>query len=174
MNSNVLTLKAAAGFDTGLGGHSKVQGSIHANLRKHWSLDRLLFIIGAILEYAFGLYVGAVIGWTSGWYAGSIYVECTHPVYFSNAAELSEIVEWARLAPCEFGDCGKLVGAVAGAIAIMITNRRLHTKQIVSLYENGVTEPEDIARALGKSVRRTRRKLIRLHRCLAAGRKGVG
>jgi hypothetical protein len=97
-----------------------------------------------------------------GWYAGNVYVEHVQPVYFSNPAELTAIVEWSRITPHEFGGFGKLVGALAGMAIIAAVNSKLLTQRIVSLCEKKITDPVDIASALGKNVRLIHWKLNRL------------
>jgi hypothetical protein len=100
--------------------------------------------------------------WVLGWYAGNVYVEHVQPVYFSNPAELTAIVEWSQITPHEFGGFGKLVGALAGMAVIAAVNSKLLTQRILSLCEKEVTDPVDIASTLGKNVRLIHWKLNRL------------
>jgi len=42
-------------------------------------LDRLLFVVKDIVEYAFGMHIGFAIGWLLGLWTGNIYVERVSP-----------------------------------------------------------------------------------------------
>jgi hypothetical protein len=114
-------------------------------------LDWLLFLVGEIVEYSFGMLVGSCIGWILAYHVGNVYVEHFKPVYFSAFSNLDEIIQWAAV-PYGFARNGFVIGAVVGAIAIAIVNSNLLRKRIVSSFKNGVTAPEDIARAIGTSV----------------------
>jgi len=120
--------------------------------------DRLLFFLKAIVEYAFGVHIGIAAGWLFGWYAGNVYVEHFEPVYFS---DLNELRLW-KLMPYDFARNGAVIGVVAGAIAIAIINSKLLSRRVASFYEKEVTDPKDIARALGKSKRRIQKAIKNL------------
>ena len=120
--------------------------------------DRVLFFIKAVVEYAFGMYVGAIVGRLFGQYAGNVYVTHFEPVYLY---DFNELQQWG-LIPYEFAGNGAVIGVVAGVIAVAIINSKLLSQRIVSLYQKGITEPRDIARAFGKSARQIGRKINRL------------
>jgi hypothetical protein len=140
-------------FDAGKSLHS-----FRFNISTEQLLDKLLFFVKAVVEYAFGMHVGYVIGWLVGFYAGEFYVEHFEPMYLD---DLSRLSYW-RLAPREFAGNGALIGLAAGVIAIAIINAKLLNQRIVSLYERGTTNPDDIARALGKSPGQIERRMSKL------------
>ena len=125
---------------------------------KRQLLDELLIFIKWIAEYAFGVHIGFFIGWATGLYVGHFYVEQFEPVYMD---DLSQLSYW-RLAPDMFAKNGAMIGIAAGIIAIAIINSRSLNRRIISLYENGCTNPDNIARRLGKSIGKIDRKMNKL------------
>jgi hypothetical protein len=91
-------------------------------------LDKFLFLIEPVMDYAFGIFMGYILGWLAGLRAGFIYVEHYEPVYFETISLLSK---W-RLMPYEFAKNGAVIGIVAGIIAITIINRTLLNRKIIS------------------------------------------
>ena len=162
MYNHAQTVNAAAGLDAYPHNNRKTQNVVYVNARKRLLLDHLLFFVKRIVEYFFGIYAGAVMGWLLGWHAGNVYVEHFEPVYCSSLAELNGIIQWSLKRPYEFAGIGKLIGALAGALPIVVISRRLLTKRIASMYENGVTNPKDIGRAVGNSVQQVERILDRI------------
>lgn len=132
--------------------------SICGNILKRLLFGRLLFFVKTIVEYAFGMHMGFAIGWLTGWGVGHTYVKYFKPVYID---DLSQLFCW-RLMPYDFARIGAAVGVVVGVIAISLINSRLLSRRVASLYEKDVTEPEDIARALGESERQIRRIVNKL------------
>ncbi len=161
MSTHAETINMTEGFGTYSCNSDNPSQLIPINVSKKQLLSWLLLFVEAIVEYSCGMYMGAAIGWLFGWCAGDVYVEHFKPVYFSDFSGLNEIVQWSQV-PYEFAWNGKLIGAVAGAIVIMVLNSRLLTQRIISLYEKEVIDPEDIARALGKNVRQIQRKINKL------------
>ena len=121
-------------------------------------LDRSLFFIKIIIEYALGIHLGYAIGWLIGLWIGHTYVKYFEPVYLE---DLNQLAYW-RLAPEIFAKNGAIIGIAVGVIAIAIINRRSLNQRIISLYENGCTNPDNIARRLGKSHGKIERKLNKL------------
>jgi len=121
-------------------------------------LNRLLSFIKIIAEYALGIHIGYAIGWLIGLWVGHTYVKHFEPVYFE---DLSQLSYW-RLAPDMFAKNGAMIGIAIGIIAIAIINDRSLKCRIISLYENGCTNPNNIARRLGKSVEKIDRKMNKL------------
>lgn len=121
-------------------------------------LDRLLFFFKGIVEYSFGVYIGAVVGWLLGRCMGKSYVEHFAPVYSS---DLNDIKQWL-LVPYDFARGGAIIGIAAGAIAIAFVNSKLLHQRIIFLHEKRITDPKDIAPLLGKSVRQIKRKINKL------------
>jgi hypothetical protein len=124
--------------------------------------DRVLLLIKAVTEYAFGICVGAAVGWLVGWQTGNVYVERFEPIHFSDFSELDQIIATWSLMPYDFARIGRLIGVAAGVVAIAIANSSFFTKRVISAYENGVIDPERIARLLGRSVRQVERRTNRL------------
>jgi len=120
--------------------------------------DRVLFFVKAVVEYAFGMYIGAIAGGLLGRYAGNVYVTHFEPV---SLYDFNELQRWG-LMPYEFAGNGAVIGMVAGVIVVAIINSILLSQRVVSLYHSGVTEPKDIAQAFGKSARLIGRKINRL------------
>ena len=120
--------------------------------------EKLLSSAKAVAEYAFGMYIGYVIGWLLGLYAGKVYVGHFEPVYLS---DLGEIRLW-EIMPYGFARDGAIIGVVAGAIAIAIINSKLLRQRVVHLCEKGVTEPKDISQVMGKSERQIQKVISRL------------
>ena len=121
-------------------------------------LDRLLFFVKIFAEYALGIHIGYAIGWLIGLWIGHTYVKHFEPVYLE---DLSRLSYW-RLAPNIFAKNGAMIGIAAGAIAIAILNSKSLNRRITSLYESGCTNPNNIARRLGKSVGKIERKMNKL------------
>jgi hypothetical protein len=120
--------------------------------------DRILFFVKAVVEYAFGMYIGTIVGGLLGQYAGNVYVTHFEPVYLY---DFNELQQWG-LIPYEFAGNGAVIGVVAGVIAVAIINSILLSQRTVSLYQKGVTEPRDIARAFGKYDRQIRNRIDKL------------
>lgn len=121
-------------------------------------LDRVLFLAEAVVAYCFGMHMGFAIGWLTGLGVGHAYVEHFKPVYMD---DLSQLSHW-RLMPYDFARIGAAIGVVVGVIAISLINSKLLSRRVASLYKKDVTEPEDIARALGESERQIRRIVNKL------------
>lgn len=94
-------------------------------------LDRLLFAVRGIVEYAFGMHIGFAIGWLLGLWTGNIYTEECEPVYFSGWSELRR---W-ELMPYEFAGCGAIIGVIVGAIVIAVVNSRSSSHKAAALHE---------------------------------------
>ena len=161
MSSPTETVNIRRGFGTYSWNNLKILHLVRLNVSKKQLSSWLLLFVKAIVEYSFGMYLGAAIGFLLGLCAGYVYVEHFEPVYFSDFSDLNEITQWSQI-PYEFARNGKLIGAVIGAIIIMTINSRLLTQKIISLYEKEVTEPKGIALSLGKSVRHIQRKISKL------------
>ena len=117
--------------------------------------DRVLFFVKPIVEYAFGVYMGFVVGWLLGLYVGNIYAEQFKPVYFS---DLTELRQW-MLMPYDLARYAAFIGTIAGVIIIAIINSKLFSRRVLALYEEEITEPKDIARRLGRGERQVQRAI---------------
>jgi len=87
-------------------------------------LDKLLFLVEVIVEYAFGMHIGYFIGWVTGLYVGHFYVERFEPVYLY---DLSQFSYW-RLVPYIFARNAAMIGVAAGMIAIAVIDRSLNKR----------------------------------------------
>jgi hypothetical protein len=135
---------------SGYGGSSN---SLWTDISKGQLLDRLLFIIKPVVEYAFGMHIGFLLGWLIGLGVGHSYVEHFEPAYLEDLHQLSF---WTT-APCMFARYAALAGMTIGVIVIGIINSKLLNQIVTSLCENKTTNPYKIARLLGKSVARIER-----------------
>jgi len=140
-------------FDTGNSLHS-----LSVNISTEQFLDKLLFFIKAVVEYAFGMHIGFAIGWLIGLGVGHAYVEHFKPVYLY---DLSQLSHW-RLMPYDFARNIAIIGVVTGVIAISIINSKLLSQRVISLYEKRVTDPKDIARTLGRRAQQINRRIDKL------------
>ena len=87
-------------------------------------LDKLLSLVEVIVEYAFGMHIGYIIGWVTVLYVGHFYVERFEPVYLN---DLSQLSYW-RLVPDIFARNAAMVGVAAGMIAIAVIDRSLNKR----------------------------------------------
>jgi len=153
MDSYVESIGSIEKFDT-----RKSLHLLNINISAEWFLDRLLCFIKTIVEYALGIHLGYAIGWLIGLWIGHTYVEHFEPAYFD---DLSQLSYW-RLAPNIFAKNGAMIGIAIGVIAIVIVNNKLLNQRITSSYKNGCTNPNNIARLLGKSAGQIERKINKL------------
>jgi len=128
------------------------------NISKEQLLDKLLYFVKAVVEYAFGIHIGYAIGWIIGLCVGHSYVGHFEPVYFD---DLSQLSYW-RLLPYGVAGNSAMIGVAVGVIAIVIINNKLFNQEITSLYKKGITSPNDIARLLGQSVGKIEIKMNKL------------
>jgi NhaP-type Na+/H+ or K+/H+ antiporter len=98
------------------------------NISKEQFLDKLLILIGVVVEYTFGIYIGNTIGWLVGLYVGQSYVEHFGPVYLNDFNQLS----YWRLAPYILARNVAVIGMVVGLIAIAVVNNKPLKKRITS------------------------------------------
>ena len=129
-----------------------------SNIWKDSLLHWLLICVRAFLEYAFGMHIGAAVGYTCGLHVGSLYVEFFKPAHLSG---FDEIRQWLGL-PYVFAVYGVIFGVVAGSAAIAIINDKLLHRRVIALYEQGVTDPEPMARTLIKPKFQIQKAIIKL------------
>jgi hypothetical protein len=132
------------------------------NISKEQLLDKLLIFIKVVVEYAFGMHIGYAIGWLIGLYVGHSYVEYFEPVYLDDLSQLSSLLSYWRSMPYIFARYGAMIGVAIGVIAIAIINNNLLNQRVTSLYKEGITNSNDIARHLCESVGQIERKINRL------------
>jgi hypothetical protein len=130
-------------------------------------LDRLLFFIKPVAEYALGMHIGFAFGWLFGLVAGHIYVRHFEPVYLD---DLNQLSYWTA-APNVFAEYGALTGLIIGVISIVIINGRLLDQRIITLCENGINNPNRIARLLDKNVSQIKRRMNKLAKTGRISRK---
>lgn len=114
----------------------------HIDLFLHW----VSIFLKAALEYALGIHIGAFIGNISGLHFGNLYVEYFKPAYLFS---LEEVRPWQAL-PYKFAIYGLIFGVIAGSAVIAIINGKLLRQRVAALYEQGVTDPQDMAQTLIK------------------------
>lgn len=132
--------------------------SLPINISVWRLLDRMLFFIKPVAEYALGMHIGFAFGWLFGLLAGHIYVRHFQPVYLD---DLNQLSYWTA-APNVFAGYGALTGLIIGVIAIAIINGRLLDQRIAALYGKGVNNPKQIARLLDMSAGQITRKMNKL------------
>ncbi len=128
------------------------------NISKNKLLDKLLFFIKAVVEYAFGMQIGFAVGWLIGLCVGKSFVGHFEPVYLD---DLSQLFYW-RSMPYGFARNGAIIGLAVGVIVITTINNKLLSQRVISLYKKGRTDPKDIARALDESDKRIQRVINNL------------
>ncbi len=132
-------------------------------------LDKLLFLVEPAVEYIFGMHIGFAFGWLIGLCAGHSYVKHFEPTYLD---DLSQLSFW-REAPYVFAKHGALTGLAIGVIAIAIINGTLLNQRVTSLFEKKITNPNEIARLLDKSVGQIERKMNKLVKKGRISRKAI-
>lgn len=75
------------------------------------------------LEYGFGMYVGAVVGWVAGYCSGGIYAEYFEPLYLTDPSAIEEVMRWDQM-PYTFAKAGVFVGAAVGALVMSVASRK--------------------------------------------------
>lgn len=123
-------------------------------------LDKLLYLVNSAVEYIFGMHIGFAFGWLIGLCAGHSYVNHFEPAYLD---DLSQLSFW-REAPYIFAKYGALTGLAIGVIAIAIINDTLLNQKVTSLFEKKITNPNEIARLLDKSVGQIERVINKMVR----------
>jgi hypothetical protein len=130
-------------------------------------LDKLLFFIKPVAEYAFGMHIGFAFGWLFGLVVGHSYVKHFRPVYLD---DLNQLSYWTA-APDMFARYGALTGLIIGVTAILVINGRLLNQRIITLCEKGINNPDEIARLLDKSIGQIKRKMNKLAKTGRISRK---
>lgn len=148
-------------------GSSGSSNSIWTNISMRRPLDGLLFLIEPAAEYAFGIHIGFAFGWLFGLVAGHIYVKHFEPVYLD---DLNQLSYWTA-APNVFAGYGALTGLIIGVIAILVINGKLLNQKVITLCEEGVDNPNEVARLLDKSIGQIKRKMNKLAKTGKIGRK---
>ena len=132
--------------------------SLRMNILTGQLLDRLLFYVKPIAEYAFGMHIGFAFGWLIGLCAGKSYVNHFEPLYLNDLNELA----FLTAAPQLFARYGALSGLIIGILAIQIINNKLLKQGIIELCENRITDPGEIARLLDSNLNKIERKMTKL------------
>lgn len=139
-------------------GNSGCSNLLPINISIWRLLDRLLFFIKPVAEYALGMHFGFAFGWLFGLVAGHSYVRHFEPVYLN---DLNQLSFWTE-APNTFAKYGALTGLMMGVVAIVIINNKLLNQSIIKLCEKGINNPNKIAQLLGSSPGRIGRKISKL------------
>jgi hypothetical protein len=147
--------------------NSNPSNSLWINIPIWQLLDRLLFFIKLVVEYALGMHIGFAFGWLFGLAAGHYYVNHFEPVYLE---DLNQLYFW-KAVPNMFARYGALAGLIIGVVTILIINHKLLNQNIAALYEQGITNPNQIAQLLDKNVGQIKRKMNTLLRAGKINRK---
>jgi hypothetical protein len=147
--------------------NDRCSNSLRINISIRQILDGLLFIIKPVAEYALGMHIGFAFGWLFGLVAGHIYVKHFEPVYLD---DLNQLPYWTA-APNVFAGYGALTGLIIGVIAILVINGKLLNQRVITLCEEGVDNPNEVARLLDKSIGQIKRKMNKLAKTGKIGRK---
>ena len=139
-------------------GNDGCSNSLPINISVQRLLDRLLFFIKPVAEYALGMHIGFALGWLFGLVAGHIYVRHFEPVYLD---DLNQLSYW-KVAPNVFARYGALTGLIIGVISIVIINGKLLGQRIITFCKKGTNNPNQIARLLDKSTSQIKRKMNKL------------
>lgn len=132
--------------------------SFRVNILTGQLLDRLLFVIKPIAEYAFGMHIGFAFGWLIGLCVGKSYVNHFEPLYLNDLNEFA----FLTAAPQIFARYGAITGLIIGILAIQIINNKLLKQGIIELCENRITNPTQIARLLDSNLNKIERKMTKL------------
>jgi len=145
-------------FITKQSGNSYSANSLRMNILTGQLLDRLLFFIKPIAEYAFGMHIGFAFGWLIGLCIGHFFVNHFEPLYID---DLNKLAFWTT-APHMFARYGALTGLIIGILAIQTINSKLLNQRITELCENRITNPCQIARLLDINLNKIERKMTKL------------
>ncbi|MBN2271249.1 MAG: hypothetical protein JXN61_11585 [Sedimentisphaerales bacterium] len=122
-------------------------------------IDKLLSLVETVVAYAFGIYIGLVVGSLMARYIGGVHADdIRHTIDF---LDLEQLRQWQDM-PSNFARTGALIGALLGTAATSIVQVKFFNLEVASLYEHGVTDPKDIARILGRSARKTKKAITNL------------
>ena len=132
--------------------------SLRMNILTGQLLDRLLFYVKPIAEYAFGMHIGFAFGWLIGLCAGKSYLNHFEPLCLNDLNEFA----FLTAAPQLFARYGALSGLIIGILAIQIINNKLLKQGIIELCENRITDPGEIARLLDSNLNKIERKMTKL------------
>jgi len=155
------TYAKSFGVKKQFGAHNSIH-SIRDIVSRSQLFDHLLFFLKEVLEYAFGMNIGYVIGWFMGLYIGNSYIKYFEPVYLDDLSKLSSFLSYWRSVPYIFAQYGAMIGVAIGIIAIAIINNKLLNQRVITLYKEGITNSNDIAQLLGESIEQIERKMKRL------------
>jgi ABC-type antimicrobial peptide transport system permease subunit len=77
-------------------------------------------LIEKIIEFVFGITIGAAIGWYGGKIVGSVYVRYFGPAHLPGT---EEVLQWCMM-PLTFAKEGILIGAIGGILMIALIEYR--------------------------------------------------
>ena len=91
--------------------------NLHLSFIVRWFIDKLLFLIEAILEYALMMHIGAAVGYVVGKCAGYIYAGHCQPDFSPEL--ITQLWLTPYLAPYRFAVYGATIGACFGMMVMM-------------------------------------------------------
>ena len=124
--------------------HYHRQPFIISSQKRSYILRCCVRSIVCVLEIMLGLLLGGLTGWAIGWRVGAAYTAIFEP---SHLLTFEETNVWYYM-PVTFANYSLLLGAVIGVLVVRFYSLHLLKDRIVSLYENGHTEPRQLAHVL--------------------------
>lgn len=97
-----------------------------------------------VMEIIMGLLLGALLGWAVGWRLGAAYRAFFEPSFLPT---FEAVRTWYYM-PATFANYGLYAGAFVGVVIIRLCSQKLLKDRIISLFEKGQTQPQQLACAL--------------------------
>ena len=103
-----------------------------------------------VMEIIMGLLLGALLGWAVGWRLGAAYRAFFEPSFLPT---FEAVRTWYYM-PATFANYGLYAGAFVGVVIIRLCSQKLLKDRIISLFEKGQTQPQQLACALDQDQRK--------------------
>lgn len=87
---------------------------------KNTEISWIASLIEKIIEFVFGITIGAAIGWYGGKVVGGLYARYFEPAHMPN---MEEVMRWWTM-PLSFAKEGILIGAIGGILMIVLIEYR--------------------------------------------------
>jgi hypothetical protein len=107
-------------------------------------ITRVLILLKSVVLYGFGIYIAAAAGCLSGSWAGNTYFQYFQPVHTDDFSQLSN----RKFLLYSFARYGMGIGMILGMTATSLIRKKLQKKGIISLWEEGIKEPTELAKYL--------------------------
>jgi hypothetical protein len=96
--------------------------NLHLSFIVKWFINKLLFLIEPVLEYALMMHIGAAVGYVGGKCLGYIYVEHYQCVFSP------ELITQLLLTPYRFAVYGAIIGAIWGMMVMTALRIRQYVR----------------------------------------------